>query len=176
MNQNTRMLIQCLVNGDVTRAKSYAAIVLKNESTKKDAQFCTQMLRKLESKPNLIELPYNLQKLLVAEDSALFPVDKYFLRESDRTEAEQQKLSLSAELEKFVGKPMFTRQEKEPFIQVMDVGRKKTGDMSRSYSVLAAYLESKNLPYRLERYRTSRIDPDTGRKKNYNGVWKLNRI
>ena len=50
----------------------------------------------------------------------------------------------------------------------------KTGDMSRSYSVLAAYLESKNLPYRLERYRTSRIDPDTGRKKTYNGV--LNRI
>lgn len=42
------------------------------------------MLRKLESKPNLIELPYNLQELLVAEDSALFPVDKYFLRESDK--------------------------------------------------------------------------------------------
>lgn len=88
MNQNTRMLIQCLVNGDVTRAKSYAAIVLKNESTKKDAQFCTEMLRKLESKPNLIELPYNLQELLVAEDSALFPVDKYFLRENDREVAD----------------------------------------------------------------------------------------
>lgn len=103
--------------------------------------------------------------------SGLLEMKKYSLME-----AEQKKLSLSTELEKFVGKPMFTRYEKEPFIHVMDVGRKKTGDMSRSYSVLAAYLESKNLPYRLERYRTSRIDPDTGKKKTYNGVWKLNRI
>lgn len=54
--------------------------------------------------------------------SGLLEMEKYSL-----TEAEQQKLSLSAELEKFVGKPMFTRQEKEPFIQVMDVGRKKNG-------------------------------------------------
>lgn len=52
--------------------------------------------------------------------SGLLEMKKYSLME-----AEQKKLSLSTELEKFVGKPMFTRYEKEPFIHVMDVGRKK---------------------------------------------------
>jgi SpoVK/Ycf46/Vps4 family AAA+-type ATPase len=89
MNENTRNLIRCVCEGDMKKAQSWAEAILKAEKAKKDEKFCENMLRTLEAKRGMIELPYNMKELLVAEDSALFHVDKYFLREADTAVADE---------------------------------------------------------------------------------------
>jgi SpoVK/Ycf46/Vps4 family AAA+-type ATPase len=70
-------------------AQSWAGIILQAEKAKKDEYFCKDMLRKLDVKRSMIELPKNLQGLLVAEDSSLFPVGKYFVRSADQAVADE---------------------------------------------------------------------------------------
>lgn len=50
----------------------------------KDEQFKENMLRKLESKREFIELPYNLQHLLIAEDTEEFPESRFLLRNEEK--------------------------------------------------------------------------------------------
>lgn len=84
MNDNERELIRIVCEGDIRKAQQQARIVLNGLSAKKDEQFKSIMLRKLDAKgPTLIELPYNLQELLVAEDVTDFPSARFLLRENE---------------------------------------------------------------------------------------------
>ena len=69
MNDNERCLLRAVVNGEMVKARDYARVILANITSQKDQQFKDNLLRTLDAKPaNLIELPYNLKDLLVAED------------------------------------------------------------------------------------------------------------
>lgn len=83
MNDRERKLIQLVCDGDIRLAQKQARIVLNGLTTKKDEQFQKNMLRKLDSKGDLIELPYNLQHLLLAEDMTNFPEARFILREEE---------------------------------------------------------------------------------------------
>ena len=83
MNGNERILIRYVCDGDIKRAQKQARIILNGLKSQKDEQFKDDMLRKLDSKANLVELPYNLQHLLVAEDTANFPAARFLLREKE---------------------------------------------------------------------------------------------
>lgn len=90
MNDETRMLIQFVCDGNLRSAQSQAQIILKNSRTQKDADFVRSQLKKLEdSKARFIELPYNLQNILVVEDSAFFPVSRFMLRPKEEMVVEQ---------------------------------------------------------------------------------------
>lgn len=73
MNDRERDLIRIVCDGDIRLAQKQARIVLNGLTAKKDEQFQRNMLRKLDAKGDFIELPYNLQHLLVAEDMTKLP-------------------------------------------------------------------------------------------------------
>lgn len=99
MNDNERELIRYVCDGDIRKAQKAARIVLNGLSAKKDEQFKENMIRKLESKGDFIELPYNLRSLLIAEDMTNFPEARFLLRERE-TEAARKALSLYRASEK----------------------------------------------------------------------------
>lgn len=83
MNDNERLLIRYVVDGDLRQAQKQARVVLNGITAKKDDQFKANMLRKLDAKGNLIELPYNLKHLLIAEDMTNFPEARFLLRQEE---------------------------------------------------------------------------------------------
>lgn len=83
MNDRVRDLIRCVCDGDIRKAQQQARIVLNGLTSKKDDQFKSNMLRKLDAKGDFIELPYNLQHLLLAEDMTNFPEARFILRKKE---------------------------------------------------------------------------------------------
>ena len=84
MNDSERHLIRFVCDGDMRNAQKAVKIILNSISSKKDGQFKENMLRKLESKREFIELPYNLQHLLIAEDTEEFPEARFLLRNEEK--------------------------------------------------------------------------------------------
>lgn len=85
VNDNERTLLRYVVEGDIRKSQQQAKIVLEGLTTDKDKAFKETCLRTLASKsPTLIELPYNLQGLLVAEDSSAFREDRFLIRDSEK--------------------------------------------------------------------------------------------
>lgn len=84
MNDNTRHLLRSVCEGDIKTAQAYTRVILNGITTQKDASFRDTLLRKLDAAPRFIELPANLKSLLVAEDSNLYPISKYYFRERDK--------------------------------------------------------------------------------------------
>lgn len=80
MNDKQRLLIQYICNGDIKRAQQQARIILNESTVAKDEAFKKNMLHKLDVRPNLTELPHNLQGLLIAEDASNFPESRFVLR------------------------------------------------------------------------------------------------
>lgn len=90
MNDEVRMLIRYVCDGDIKRSQAQAQIILRNSRTQKDSEFVKSQLKKLEdSKARFIELPYNLQSILVAEDSSFFPVSRFLLRPKEESVVER---------------------------------------------------------------------------------------
>ena len=90
MNDKDRTLLRYVVEGDIRKAQQQAKIILESITTAKDEQFKTRCLSQLSAKaPELIELPYNMQGLLVAEDVSNFPENRYLLRDSEKTVIER---------------------------------------------------------------------------------------
>ena len=83
-------------------------------------------------------------------------------------EEDLEQQSLTKYLKSISDIPLLTMQEREPLIERLDVRRNRR--LCKSYRVLAAWLESSGLPYRLLEYSTSRLI--AGRKKNYT-AWKI---
>lgn len=80
MTDKERTLIRYICDGDIKKSQQQAKIILSDLSSKKDEAFRGNMLRKLDTKTNLIELPSNLQELLIAEDASNFPESRFILR------------------------------------------------------------------------------------------------
>lgn len=83
MNDNERRLLQYVCDGDIKKARQQARAILNGISTKKDESFRKAMLRKLDVQGNLIELPHDLKRLLVAENTEQFPEAKFLLRDRE---------------------------------------------------------------------------------------------
>lgn len=81
MNDNERMLIRFVCDGDISKAQTQARIILNGITSKCDTQFKYNNLRKLDNRPaNLVQLPMNVESLLVAEDTTFFPESRFLLR------------------------------------------------------------------------------------------------
>lgn len=80
MNEHTRMLLRKIESGDMKEIRAAALIVLQESKTQKDADFCKSMIKKLESKRDLIQLPQSVNGLLVAEDVSQYPEERYLWR------------------------------------------------------------------------------------------------
>lgn len=85
MNDSERRLIRFVCDGDMQNAQKAVKIILNSISSKKDEQFKENMFRKLENKREFIELPYNLQHLLIAEDTTEFPEARFLLRNEEKS-------------------------------------------------------------------------------------------
>lgn len=84
MNDNEKLLIDYVCDGDIRKAQKQARIVLENLNTKKDENYKAQRLRRLDAKSSsIIELPYNLKELLIAEDVSHFPNERFLLRDRE---------------------------------------------------------------------------------------------
>lgn len=79
-------------------------------------------------------------------------------------EVEKHKESLSEYLDGIAGKPMLSREAREPFIERMDIRRNRR--LCKQSKVINAWLESSGLPYRLHEYRTNRKTAE-GERKSY---------
>ena len=90
MNDNERMLLRAVCDNDLRKAQAYArTILLNNMTAKKDEEFKRHLLDKLNAKRDFIQLPYNLQGVLVAEDCSNFPINRVLIRSTERECAEK---------------------------------------------------------------------------------------
>lgn len=70
--------------GDIRNAQTQCRIMLEKNVPEKDARFKEAELKKLNLlKPELIQLPANLESLLIAEDATNFPESRFLLREEE---------------------------------------------------------------------------------------------
>lgn len=84
MNDKERTLLRYVCDGDIRKAQQQAKIILNEITTQKDENFKNHLLQKLEAQgPKLIELPYNLKDLLIAEDCADFSESRFILRKNE---------------------------------------------------------------------------------------------
>ena len=81
MNDNERALISFVCDGDLSRARGMAKILLAADRSEKGKAFKEKMLEKLEEKK--IELPVNLKGMLEIEYPEAFRAGKFFLREEE---------------------------------------------------------------------------------------------
>lgn len=90
MNDNNRMLLRYVAEGDIRNAQMQAKIILNSITAARDEQFKTNCLAKLNNaEPRFIELPFNMQGLLVAEDVSDFPEQRFLIRESEKAVIEK---------------------------------------------------------------------------------------
>lgn len=81
MNNKTRELLSYVCEGDIKKAQALSRNILSGLESTKDEKFKANLLRKLDAKQSrLIELPYNLKELLVAEEMTNFPENRFVLR------------------------------------------------------------------------------------------------
>lgn len=78
MNNDTRSLLREICTGDIRRVQKAAMVLMRNNKTAKDADFCANLLKQMESKADFIQLPQDLKGILVAEDVSQYPVEKFF--------------------------------------------------------------------------------------------------
>lgn len=88
MNNNIRQLIKYICDGNMNLAKQQTRLILNADHTEKDKQFREDMICKLDKK-NTVELPYNLQSLLIAEAPENYKEEKFLLRDTERIIAEK---------------------------------------------------------------------------------------
>ena len=80
MTDSIRMLLRKISDGDAKEIRNAALLVLRESKTQKDADFWKSMIKKLESKRDLIQLPQSVNGLLVAEDVSQYPEERYLWR------------------------------------------------------------------------------------------------
>lgn len=89
MNDYTRILLRNVCNGDLRKAQNAAMVLMQNNTTKKDEDFCERLIKQLESKANFVQLPQDLKGVLVAEDVSQYPEEKYFWRKREQEIADK---------------------------------------------------------------------------------------
>ncbi|MBD5098160.1 MAG: AAA family ATPase [Clostridiales bacterium] len=90
MNNDERVLIRYVCDGDMRRAQMQARSILNTISSPKDAAFRDDMLRRMTRVPKgFMELPQGIKGLLAIEDSAAFPEEKFLIRKTEAEAAER---------------------------------------------------------------------------------------
>lgn len=89
MNNNEKILLRHVCDGDMRKAQMQAMCILNAISSQKDAAFRDDMLRRMRERKGFIELPQNLKGLLMIEDSVLFPDSKFLIRKAEAEAAEK---------------------------------------------------------------------------------------
>ena len=89
MNNDERVLLRHICDGDMRRAQMQAMSILNSISSQRDAAFRDDMLRRIRERKGLAELPQNLKGLLTVEDSASFPEAKFLIRKTEAEAAEK---------------------------------------------------------------------------------------
>lgn len=93
MNNDERILIRYVCDGDMRRAQMQARCILGTITSQKDAAFRDDMIRRIEAQKDFVKLPDSLKGLLAIDDSAVFPESKFLLRKTE-TEAAEKTISL----------------------------------------------------------------------------------
>lgn len=86
-------------------------------------------------------------------------------------EENQRMQNLTEYLDAIAGNPILTKADRKPLIEMLDI--RHNGKLLSTYKVLAAWLESSGLPYRLHEYRTNKVIE--GKRKNYR-AWEVVRL
>lgn len=82
MNDNDRQLIRYVCDGEIRKAQQQAMIILKASKTQKDEKFVKHMIEKIEAKQaQPLEVPFNIQEFVIAENSSSFPENRYYIRD-----------------------------------------------------------------------------------------------
>lgn len=89
MNNDERVLIRYVCDGDMRRAQFQARCILGAITSQRDAAFRDDMLRRMETRKDLMELPGTLKGLLAVEDSTIFPEAKFPIRKTEAEAAEK---------------------------------------------------------------------------------------
>lgn len=89
MNNNERILIRYVCDGDIRRAQMQARCILDAITSQRDAVFRDDMIRRMEARKDLMELPDTLKGLLAVEDSTVFPEVKFLIRKTEAEAAEK---------------------------------------------------------------------------------------
>lgn len=89
MNNDERVLLRYICDGDMRRAQMQARCILNAISSQRDATFRDDMLRRMDMKKDFMGLPQNLKGLLAVEDSTSFPVAKFLIRKAEKEAAEK---------------------------------------------------------------------------------------
>ena len=85
LNENVKNLIRSVVDNDLQKAKSFANIIISNETAASNKYFCKTIKAKLETQHNFIELPYEIKGILRMEDvSTTFNENRYFLTDAEK--------------------------------------------------------------------------------------------
>lgn len=85
LNENVKNLIRSVADNNMQKAKTYANIIVTNETSVSNEYFCKTIKKKLETQHNFIELPTDLRGILKMEDvSTSFNERRYFLSEQER--------------------------------------------------------------------------------------------
>lgn len=85
LNENVKNLIRSVVDNDLQKAKSYANIIVSNETASTNQYFCKSIKAKLETQHNFIELPCDIKGILKMEDvSTTFNEKRYFLTDREK--------------------------------------------------------------------------------------------
>lgn len=83
MNQDTKSIIDAVINNNLHRARQAAQAALHNDKTKKDEWYCQDRLAKLEQS-SALEPPYEVRGIVEVESCVdSFHADRYLLTERE---------------------------------------------------------------------------------------------
>lgn len=85
LNENVKNLIRSVAENDIQKARSYAKIIVSNETAASNQYFCKMIKNKIETQPNFIELPFDIRGILRMEDvSDTFNENRYYLTKREK--------------------------------------------------------------------------------------------
>lgn len=85
LNENIKNLIRSVAENNIQKARSYAKIIVSNETAASNQYFCKMIKNKIETQPNFIELPFDIRGILRMEDvSDTFNENRYYLTKREK--------------------------------------------------------------------------------------------
>ena len=85
MNQETKLLLGAIQQGDIGKIRQTALYILSNDKTQKDARFRENMIESLQSQHLFSSLPKEISNCLVVEDvNKTFIPKRYFLSSANK--------------------------------------------------------------------------------------------
>ena len=89
MNNDERVLIRHVCDGDMRRAQMQAMCILNAITSQRDTAFRDDMIRRIYARKGFVNLPDTVKGLLTVDDSTVFPEAKFLLRKMEAEVAEK---------------------------------------------------------------------------------------